>query len=124
MFSRDRTANLVLFAAAGIAWLLIALVFLTRSPVGDVPIQLVAAALLGLATAFTAAPILWLVSFSLGRAIAYRGSWWRAGRRAAWLGVVVTLFVLLRVQGAFSLAVALFIVVMVLIVELTLTLRR
>ena len=124
MFERDRSANLALFGAAGIAWLLVALVFLTRSPVGDVPVQLLGAALLGLAVALTAAPLLWLASFTVGSSIAYRGSWWRAGRRAGWLGLVVTLFVLLRVQGAFSLAVALFIVVMVVIVELSLTLRR
>ncbi len=124
MFPRDRSANLVLFAGAGIAWLLVALVFLTRSPVGDVPIQLVGAGLLGLAVALTAAPLLWLVSFTLGRSIAWRGSWWRAGRRAGWLGLVVTLFVLLRVQGTFSIPVALFIVVMVVIVEFSLTLRH
>ena len=124
MFPRDRNANLVLLASATVAWLLVALLFTTRSPVGDVPVQLAGAGLLGVAVALTAAPLLWLVSFSLTRRIAYRGSWWRAGRRAALLGLVVTLFVVLRVQQAFSFLVALFIVVMVVVVEMSLTLRR
>ena len=124
MFPRDRSANLGLLAAATIAWFLVLLLFLTRSPAGDVPIQLLGAGLLGFAIGVTAAPLLWLAAFTLSGGIAYRGSWWRAGRRAAWLAVIVTLFVLLRAQGAFSLPVALFIVAMALIVESSLSLRR
>ena len=124
MFPRERNSNLALLASAGIAWLLVALLFTTRSPVGNVTVQLLGAGLLGLAVALTAAPLLWLIGFAATGRIAYRGSWWRAARRAGWFGLVVTLFVVLRVQQAFSVPVALFIVVMVLVVEITLSVRR
>ena len=124
MFPRDRTANVALFAAAGAAWALVAVLFTTRSPVGDVPVQLAGAFLLGAAVTLTALPLFWLGAFTLRRRIAYRGSWWRAGRRAGLIGMVVTLIVILRIQQAFSVPVGLFIVVMVVIVELNFTLRR
>ena len=79
--------------------------------------------LLGTAVGLTLAPVFWLVSFVRNNRIAYRGSWWRAGRRAALCGLVVSLFVLIRGQGMFSVPLMLFIVAMAVLVELTLSLR-
>jgi hypothetical protein len=85
---------------------------------------LAGALLLGGALALTLAPLLWVGGFVRNRGIAYRGDWGRATRRAALVGLVVVLFVLLRAQDALSLPVAVFVVAMALFVELTLSLRR
>jgi hypothetical protein len=120
----DRSAALALLGGAALGWLL-TLVFLAhRSPRGDVGAQLAGAALLGLSFALTAAPLFWLASFGRQRRIAYRGDWYKAGRRAVWVGVLVAFFVILRSQGAFSLPIALFAVVMVVFVEASLSFRR
>ena len=120
----DRSATLALFGAAALGWL-VTLVFLAnRSPRGDVGAQLAGAALLGMAFALTTAPLFWLASFGRQRRIAYRGDWTKAARRAVWVGLLVTFFVILRSQGAFSLPIALFVVVMVVFVEGSLSLRR
>jgi hypothetical protein len=58
------------------------------------------------------------------RRIAYRGDWWRALRRAALVGLVATLYIVMRGMGAFSEPLLLFVVVMAVLVELTLSLRR
>jgi hypothetical protein len=80
--------------------------------------------LLGAAIATTLAPLLWLANFvRLGR-IAYRGEWLRALRRAGLAGLVVVLFIVLRAQDALSQPLAIFIVAMAVLVELTLSLRR
>ena len=56
--------------------------------------------------------------------MAYRGDWLRAIRRGAWVAVVVAVFVALRLQGAFQLPIALFVLTMVLIAETTLSVER
>ena len=124
MYARDRLFNLWLLAGAVVAWVGVAILFVTRSPVGDTTIQAAAAVLLGMAVALTAAPIFWLVAFARRHRIAYRGDWARAGRRALLLGSVATMLMLLRVLGVFSLPLALFVVAMALFVELILTARR
>ncbi len=58
------------------------------------------------------------------RRIAYQGDWTRAVRRGAWVALVVGLLVALRTQHAFSAPVALFVVVMVVFVEASLTVQR
>ncbi|HET7676383.1 MAG TPA: hypothetical protein VFK38_00860 [Candidatus Limnocylindrales bacterium] len=123
MFARDRLANLALFGLAAVAWTLVGLLFTTRAPT-DVGVQLIGAGLLGLAFGLTTAPLLWLALFARHRRIAYRGDWTRALRRGAWVGVVVALFVVLRSQQAFSLPLALFVVVMVTFVEISLSVER
>jgi hypothetical protein len=120
----DRYANLALFLVAAAAWAGLAYVMVTSYPTDSAGALLSGALLLGGAIAFTVAPLFWLGSYVLARRIAYRGAWWRAGRRAALSGLVATMFVLLRGQGAFSVPLALFVVVMAVLVELTLSLRR
>lgn len=124
MYGRDRALSVSLFVAALIAWATVVLFLSTRSPRGDPATQLLGAAFLGVAAAITAVPLFWLAVFGSNRRIAYRGDWLRAGRRGAWVGVVVALFVILRAQGAFSLPIALFVIVMIGVVELTLSVER
>lgn len=109
---------------AVIAWAVAAVFLTSRSPRGDTSVQLLGATLLGVAAALTAMPLLWLAVFGSNRRIAYRGDWLRASRRGAWVGLLVALFVVLRSQNAFSLPIAIFVVVMVAFVELTLSVER
>jgi hypothetical protein len=69
-------------------------------------------------------PLVWLASFARQRRIAYRGDWSRAVRRGAWAGGLVTLFVVLRARDAFALPLAAFLIVLVVIVEVTLSVDR
>ena len=120
----DRYASGTLFVLAAAAWAALAYVFVTSYPDESAAALLSGALLLGAAVALTLAPILWIAGFVYARRIAYRGAWWRASRRAALCGLVATLFVLMRGQGAFSLPLAVFVVAMAVLVELTLSLRR
>ena len=124
MESRDRLANLSLFGAALLAWVLVGVVVLTRDPRADPVAGFAGAALMGLAVGVTCMPLLWLAVFGRHHRIAYRGDWARAARRGAWVAVVVALFVVLRLQGAFSLPIALFVAVMVMVAEATLSAER
>jgi hypothetical protein len=124
MTPRDRVLSLGLFALAVVCWALTGLLFLTRSPEGDTGIQMLGAVLLGVAFGVTAVPLLWLAVFARHRRIAYRGDWTRAGRRGAWIGLVLALVVALRTQQAFSLPIAIFVAVMVLFVEVSLSVER
>ncbi|MBA3307101.1 MAG: hypothetical protein H0T04_00280 [Chloroflexi bacterium] len=124
MYARDRLLNVSLLLAAFGAWLAVAWVLTSTSPRDDARIQAAGALLLGIAVALTLLPLFWLASFARRRRIAYRGDWSRAGRRALLAGGVVTLLVLLRVLGAFSLPLAAFVVAMALFVELIVSARR
>lgn len=79
---------------------------------------------MGTAVALTIAPLLWIWRFVRSRHIAFRGDWLRAGRRAALCGLVVVLLVILRSQGALSTPMALFVIGMPILVEVTLSVRR
>lgn len=124
MESRDRLTNLGLFGAAAIAWVLVGLVVTTRDPLEDPTAGYVGAALIGLALGLTATPLFWLAVFGRHRRVSYRGDWTRAGRRGFWVGMVSGIFILLRLEGALQLPIALFIVVMVLVAEATLSAER
>ncbi|MDQ3448811.1 MAG: hypothetical protein M3432_06500 [Chloroflexota bacterium] len=124
MYARDRLLNVALLLAALGAWLAAAWLLTSLSPRDDLQLQATGAVLLGLAVALTLLPLFWLASFARRRRIAYRGDWSRAGRRALLAGGVVTVLVLLRILGAFSLPLAAFVVAMALFVELILTARR
>jgi hypothetical protein len=124
METRDRLTNLALFGAAAIVWLLVALVVTTRDPVEDPGAGFIGAALIGLAVGLTTVPIFWLVVFGRHRRISYRGDWTRAARRGGWVGLVVAVLVVLRLQGVLELPIALFIVALVLVAEATLSAER
>ncbi len=79
---------------------------------------------MGLAVGLTCIPLFWLAVFGRHRRIAYRGDWIRAAGGAAGSAVVVAVFVVLRLQGAFSLPIALFILAMVAVAEATLSAER
>ena len=121
---RDRTANLAFFGAAAIVWLLVGLVVTTRDPLIDPSAGFIGAALMGLAVALTLTPLLWVTVFGRHRQIAYAGDWLRAIRRAAWVGIIVTVLVLLRLQGLLELPIALFMIALVLVAEATLSAER
>jgi hypothetical protein len=120
----DRLLNLWLFGAAAVAWAGAAYVLISLDPRGNGAVLLAGALLLGGGAALTITPLLWLGGFVRARQIAYRGDWWRAARRGALIGLVITIYVVLRGQGVFSLQLVLFVLVMAVLVELTLSLRR
>jgi hypothetical protein len=124
MEKRDRLANLGVLAAAVVAWAIVALLVLNRDPREDPVAGVLGAAAMGTAVGLSATPLFWLAAFARHGRIAYRGDWLRAGRRGLWVGLVVGLFVELRVLGVFSLPIALFIIVLVLFAELTLSFER
>ncbi len=124
METRDRLANLGILGAALVAWAVVALLVLNRDPREDPVAGLLGAVSMGTAVGLTTAPLFWLAVFARHRRISYRGDWLRAGRRGLWVGLVIGLFVEFRVLGVFSIPIALFIVVLVVFAELTLSLER
>lgn len=124
METRDRLANLGTFGVAAVAWILVGLVVTTRDPVLEPTAGVIGAVLIGLAVGLTTVPIFWLVTFGRHRRISYQGDWPRAARRGAWVGTVVGAFVILRLQGALELPIALFILVLVAVAEATLSAER
>jgi hypothetical protein len=124
MEARDRLTNLGFFAAAGVVWILVALVVTTRDPKVDSAAGYVGALLIGLALGLTMIPLFWLAVFGRHRRIAYRGDWTRAIRRGLWVAIVASVFVILRLQGVFQLPIALFIVALVVLAEATLSVER
>lgn len=124
MDARDRLVNLGFFGAAAVVWILAGLIVTTRDPIADPVAGFLGAALLGLAIGLTATPIAWLVVFARHRRIAYRGDWTRAARRGGWVGLVAVIFIVLRLQGALELPIALFILALVAVAEATLSVER
>jgi hypothetical protein len=124
MDARDRLANLGILGAAIVVWILVALVVTTRDPVVEPLAGFVGAALIGLAIGLTVTPIAWLVVFGRHRRIAYRGDWTRAARRGGWVGLIGAIFIVLRLQGALELPIALFILALVAVAEATLSAER
>jgi hypothetical protein len=124
MEARDRIANVGVFAVAALLWILVSLIVTTRDPKLDPGAGFVGAILIGLAVGLTAIPLFWLSVFARHRRIAYRGDWIRAIRRGAWVSVVVAVLVVLRLQGLFEPAIALFILAMVVVAEATLSVER
>jgi hypothetical protein len=124
MERRDRLANLGIFAAAAVVWILVGLIVTTRDPIADPVAGFLGAALIGAAVALTTIPIWWLVVFGRHRGVSYRGDWARAGRRGAWVGLIVAVFIVLRLQGALELPIALFIMALAVVAEATLSAER
>ena len=124
METRDRLANLALFAAAGIAWVVVGIVVTTLDPLADPVAGYLGAVAIGTAMGLTTVPLFWLAVFGRHRRLAYRGDWLRAVRRGGWVALVVGLFVVLRVEQIFQIPIALFVVAMVLVAESTLSVER
>lgn len=124
MERRDRLANLGFFAAAAVVWVLVGLVVTTRDPVVDRGAGFLGAALIGLAIALTLLPLIWLTVFSRHKQIAFRGDWLRAIRRSAWVGIVVAVLIVLRLQGLLELPIALFMIALAFVAEATLSAER
>ena len=121
MTRRDRRLSLVLFAAAVAAWIMVGVVGLNVDPLATPGGSYIGAAALGIAAALTSAPLLWLGWFAKQRRIAYRGDWQRALRRGAWVGILVGVFVLMRLSGIFQPEIGLFLVALALVAEVTLS---
>ena len=124
MESRDRLANLALFGGAAVLWILVGLIVTSRDPLVDPTAGFVGAVLMGVAVGLTVIPLFWLAVFARHGRIAYRGDWIRAVRRGVWVGLLVGLFVALRIQGSLQLPIALFVIAMVSIAEATLSAER
>jgi hypothetical protein len=121
---RDRLANVGILAAALVVWVLVWLVVTTRDPIDDRSARFVGAGLIGLAVGLTTMPLFWLVVFARHRRIAYRGDWIRAIRRGAWVGLLVTVLVLLRLEGVLVLPIVLFMLALIVVAEMTLSAER
>ncbi len=124
MEPRDRLTNLGLFGAALVVWILVGLVVTTQDPIKDPSAGFLGAALMGLAVGLTMVPLFWLAAFGRHRRIAFQGDWTRAARRGAWVGLIVTVLVVLRLQGALELPIALFMIALVVVAEATLSAER
>ena len=121
MDARHRRIIVTLFGLALLGWVGVAVVAVTVDPLANPNAGFVGAAALGFATGTTVAPLLWLVGFARQRRIAYRGDWTKALRRGAWVGALVAVFVVMRLNGIFQPQIALFVVALALVAEVTLS---
>jgi hypothetical protein len=124
MGARDRLVNTFFIGAAIVAWIAVAQIVTTTYPRDDSTSGLVGAGIIGLACGLTTVPLFWLVPFARHRRIALLGDWGRSIRRGGWVAGVITLFVALRIQAVLSLPIAVFVVVLVLMAEITLSMER
>lgn len=124
MESRDRLFNLATLLGAALSWGAVAIIVTTQDPRTSGQAAFSGAVAIGTAAGLTVVPVLWLAIFSRHGRIAYRGDWLRAFRRGAWLAFVIALFVLLRLENAFSLPIGLFVLVIVGVAEATLSVDR
>jgi hypothetical protein len=122
--ANDRLGNGFFIAAAVLAWIGVAQLVTTTYPRDNVTAGLTGAGLIGLACGLTTVPLFWLIWFAHHRRIALLGDWSRAIRRGAWVAAVTALFVALRIQSVLSLPIAVFVVVLVLVAEITLSMER
>jgi hypothetical protein len=118
---RDRRFALTLLATAAAAWAVVAVVLLSIDPRADTAAGFIGGGTLGVAVAATSAPLLWLLAFARQKRIAYRGDWFRAIRRGAWIGLLVAVFVIMRINGVFQPQIGLFFAALALVAEVTLS---
>jgi hypothetical protein len=120
----DRRRTLALLSAAGAAWLGVFVILFTLDPTESPLYAYIGAIAIGVAIGLTVAPLIWLATFARHRRIAYRGDWQRALRRAAWVALVVAVFVVLRAEQIFEPAIMLFVIALVVVAETTLSIER
>ena len=90
--------------AAGVAWILVAVLVTTRDPYPGADGRATSARSCSASRpASPPIPLAWLVVFARHRRIAYQGDWTRAARRGAWVGLFVAIVVVLRLVDAFQL---------------------
>jgi hypothetical protein len=116
--ARDRRLALVLVVAALLAWLVVAIVLATLSPVGNALILLLGAISLGTAVALTLWPLFW----SARRGVP--GSFVAAGRRGGLAGLVVAILVVLRSLDVVALPLVLFLIIGAILIEVAFSLRH
>ena len=121
MQPRDRRFALALLGIAAIGWVVVAIVLVNVDPRADTSAGFLGGVTLGVAVAATFAPLLWLLAFARNRRIAYRGDWTRAIRRGAWIGLLVAVFVVMRVNGVFQPQIGLFFAALAIVAEVTLS---
>ena len=124
MEPRDRLTNIATLLGAALAWVVVLIIVTTQDPRTSGQAAFAGAVAIGAAVGLTTVPLLWLAIFSRHARIAYRGDWIRAFRRGGWVAFVSALFVLLRLEQAFSLPIALFVLVIVGVAEATLSVDR
>ena len=124
MTPRDLRLSLLLIGAATVAWLLVGWVFVNLDPRVRPASEVAGAVAIGVAGGLTSTPLFWLASFARQRRIAYRGDWTRAARRGLWVASLSAGLILLRLEGQFQLPVAIFLVALAAIAEVTLSARR
>ena len=117
----QRRVAITMLGLAGAAWLVVLVLGVLVDPLSDPNAGFIGALALGVATGLTASPLFWLISFARHRRIAYRGDWLRAGRRGAWVGILVAVFVVMRINGVLQPQIALFLIALALVAEITLT---
>jgi len=79
--------------------------------------------LASLTAAALVTPFAFLAEVVARRRIVYRGAWWRAGRRGALVGLVVATLAGLRLGGALSVPIAIFVVIIAVALEWLLSQR-
>lgn len=121
---RDRTGNYFFVLLAIVAWAAALLVLSTTYPRESPTNALVGAGVIGLACGVTAVPLFWLAVFARHRRIAFRGDWSRAIRRGAWVTLIVAILIALRIQSVLSLPIAVFVVALAVLAEITLSAER
>jgi hypothetical protein len=124
MEARDRLLNLGVFGAAFVVWILVGLVVTTQDPITDPGAGFLGAVLMGLAIGLTMVPLFWLAAFGRHRRIAFQGDWTRAARRGGWVGLIVAVLVVLRLQGVLEPPIAMFMIALVVVSEATLSAQR
>jgi hypothetical protein len=117
----QRRVAVTMLALAAAAWMMVIVIGYSVDPLADPKAGFIGALALGIATGMTAAPLFWLISYARHRRIAYRGDWLRAGRRGAWVGILIAVFVIMRINGILQPQIALFLIALALVAEVTLT---
>jgi hypothetical protein len=123
MRARDRAVTLAVLGAAGLAWIVLAMILATVYPT-TLQVRLVVSVALGAAVALSAVPLAWLAAFGRRGRRTLSGDWLRATRRGILVGGLVALIAALRVTDTTSVPIVVFAIVLVVAVEVTLSYRR